>query len=221
VVDDAERTLDEHNLERPHITGNSLGGWVALELARRGRARSVCALSPAGFWTAGTADQTDSVRKLRRTILSARLGRLLPMSVLLRAPVVRRLVLRDVAEHGDQLSAPQVIEAVKDLLGCAIADDIFGSDEEIAPLDPSPWPITLAWSSQDRILPPGVNGAVARARVPEATFLLLTGCGHVPMIDDPAAVAETILRSVTTRRTEQPARRMVAGARFVEKRGLP
>jgi pimeloyl-ACP methyl ester carboxylesterase len=36
-------------VERPHVAGNSLGGAVALELGRMGAARSVCALSPAGF----------------------------------------------------------------------------------------------------------------------------------------------------------------------------
>jgi len=41
------------------------------------------------------------------------------------------------------------------------------------------------------------------------------------MIDDPAAVAETILRSVAPHRTGQPSRRIVGEARFVEKRGLP
>ena len=153
VVDDAERTLDEHG-----------------------------------------------VRKIRRTIFTARVGRLLPMPVLLRSPIVRRLVLRDVAEHGDQLSSPQVVEAVDDLPACAVVDDIFSSDEEIAPLDPSPCPVTLAWSSRDRIVPPAVNGAIARARVPEARFVLLAGCGHVPMIDDPVAVAETILRTAATPR---------------------
>ena len=35
--------------DRAHIAGNSLGGWVALELARRGRARTVTAISPAGL----------------------------------------------------------------------------------------------------------------------------------------------------------------------------
>jgi pimeloyl-ACP methyl ester carboxylesterase len=53
MVDAAERYLDEHGLARPHLAGNSLGGWVAIELARRGRAASVCAFSPAGF--CGTA----------------------------------------------------------------------------------------------------------------------------------------------------------------------
>src|SRR3954471_1570799 len=41
--------IDELGIERPVIGGTSLGGWVALELAKRERARAVVALSPAGF----------------------------------------------------------------------------------------------------------------------------------------------------------------------------
>src|ERR1700754_307506 len=42
VVDAAEHYLDDHRLERPHLAGNSAGGFVAVELARRGRATTVC-----------------------------------------------------------------------------------------------------------------------------------------------------------------------------------
>src|SRR4051794_37523494 len=41
--------LDSLGIERPVIGGNSLGGWIALELAARGRARAVVGVSPAGF----------------------------------------------------------------------------------------------------------------------------------------------------------------------------
>src|SRR4051794_25539028 len=168
LVDDVERALDERALERPHIAGNSLGGWMAIELARRGRARTVCALSPAGSWTAGTAEQTVGARKIRRGILRARLGRALPMGLLMRSAVVRRLVLRDVAVHGHRLTAAEAIESTRDLLACAVADDVLSTKEEIAPLDPVPCPITLAWASDDALLPVEVNGAVARRRLPQA-----------------------------------------------------
>ena len=37
-------------MPRAHLVGNSLGGYVALRLAQRGRAASVVALAPAGGW---------------------------------------------------------------------------------------------------------------------------------------------------------------------------
>ncbi len=46
--------LDELGLERPHVAGNSLGGWLALELAKRDRVASATALSPAASPTAPT-----------------------------------------------------------------------------------------------------------------------------------------------------------------------
>jgi pimeloyl-ACP methyl ester carboxylesterase len=195
LVDEAERELDARGLERPHIAGNSLGGWMAIELARRGRARSVCALSPAGSWTAGTAEQTSGVRKIRRSIRMAQLGRALPMSLLMRSAYVRRLVLRDVAEHGERLTPAQTAEATRDLLECIVAEDILPTEDQIQPLDPLPCPITLAWSGEDKLLPAEINGAVARERLPQARFVVLPGTGHIPMIDDPENVARTILEA--------------------------
>jgi pimeloyl-ACP methyl ester carboxylesterase len=195
LVDDAAIMLDARGLQRPHIAGNSLGGWMAIELARRGRARTVCALSPAGTWTAGTEEQKRGVRKIRRAIRMARLGRAHPMPLLLRSAGVRRLVLRDVAQHGDRLTAAQAVQSTRDLLDCAVAEDVLSTDEEIAPLDPLPCPITLAWASDDALLPAAVNGAVARARLPRARFVVLARTGHVPMIDDPEGVARAILQT--------------------------
>ena len=195
LVDAAERALDERRVGQAHVAGNSLGGWMAIELARRGRALTACALSPAGSWTAGSVEQTAGVRKIRRAILSARLSGPLPMSLLLRSALVRRLTFRDFARHGDRLTAAQVAEATRDLLDCAVADDVLSTSEEIAPLDPLPCPVTLAWSGDDAVLPVAVNGAVARARLPQARFVVLGGVGHVPMIDDPEQVAGTILET--------------------------
>jgi pimeloyl-ACP methyl ester carboxylesterase len=195
LVDDVERALDARGLERPHIAGNSLGGWMAIELARRGRARTVCAFSPAGSWTAGTAEQTAGVRKIRTAVRLARLSRPLPMALLMRSPAVRRLTLRDVARHGDRLTPAQAVEITRDLLACTVLDDLLRTGEEIAPLDPLPCPIALTWSGDDAILPVAVNGAVARARLPRAAFEVLPGVGHVPMIDEPASVAQAILRT--------------------------
>jgi len=49
IADAVERTLDAEEVGRVHVLGNSLGARVALELARRGRARSVVAIAPSGL----------------------------------------------------------------------------------------------------------------------------------------------------------------------------
>ncbi|AEF41471.1 alpha/beta fold hydrolase [Hoyosella subflava] len=191
LVDAAERMLDESELERPHLAGNSLGGWMAIELARRGRAASVCALSPAGFWDAGSHSQADGVARLRREVALSRFTR--PVAPLfLKSAKVRRLAMRDIAERADRLTADEALAAVDDLLGCAVTTDLLGTRESVAPLDPLPCPVTLAWAEHDAIFPPAVNGAIARERLPGATFHVLPVVGHVPMIDDPKLVAKTI-----------------------------
>ena len=53
LADGVERAMDEAGIATAHIVGNSLGGYIALQLAARGRAESVVALAPAGGWAPG------------------------------------------------------------------------------------------------------------------------------------------------------------------------
>ena len=62
-----ERVMDEAGVERAHIVGNSLGGYLALVLAARGRAGSVVALAPAGG-----ADHTETLAMQERGVLLVR-----------------------------------------------------------------------------------------------------------------------------------------------------
>lgn len=54
-------------VERPHVAGNSLGGLLALEMARGGLVRSVTALSPAGFWSPGERRYAFTALRAMRT----------------------------------------------------------------------------------------------------------------------------------------------------------
>jgi pimeloyl-ACP methyl ester carboxylesterase len=188
VIDDAERSLDQLGLQTAHFAGNSLGGWVALELARRGRARSVCALSPAGVWA--SSRPSAATRKLQAVVRKTRMTRaILPW--LAKVPAVRTFALRENAVHGERVSADELVALADDLLGCGVRDDLFGTDEALAPLR-TRCPITLAWSAQDRVFPPEQHVGYARALMPEAKLIVLEQLGHVPMMDDPARVAQVI-----------------------------
>lgn len=188
-ADGVERAMDRAGFEHAHLAGNSLGGWTAVELARRGRALSVVALSPAGGWVppdhklARFFSGSDHQLRLIRPVLP----------VAMRSALLRRLAFRRIAEHSDQLSRDEILAAIDGILGCAVEDMLPLVEtcvEESA--DPGV-PVLIAWGERDRLLPEkGYAGAWRRA-APYATWRVLPGVGHVPMIDDPAAVARTIL----------------------------
>jgi pimeloyl-ACP methyl ester carboxylesterase len=66
IVDALEAALDAAAWEAPAIAGNSLGGFIALKLAERGRARSVVALTPAGGRVPGDPAIDDLLAHLIR-----------------------------------------------------------------------------------------------------------------------------------------------------------
>lgn len=78
---------------------------------------------------------------------------------------------------------------------CPFIDE-YSPGEQVEPLDPLPCPVTLAWPQFDRLIPAERYGKIARERLPGATWVLLPGVGHAPMIDNPDLVARTIM-SVT------------------------
>jgi len=193
LVDDLERLLDELGLSKAHLAGNSLGGWVALELARRGRALTVCALSPAGAW----GSQTDA-QPVRATLKKAihdvqRSRRIAPLVA--RSRHIRRFALRNSALHGERVSPTEFLSLIDDVIGCQISGDLLASDARQTPLDPAPCPITLAWSAEDRIFPLAAYRSHACELIPGADFIVLDDVGHIPMLDDPRLVAQTILSS--------------------------
>ncbi|HEX8630464.1 MAG TPA: alpha/beta fold hydrolase, partial [Catenuloplanes sp.] len=159
--------LDALGLARPHLAGSSLGGGVALELGRRGRARSVTAFAPVGFWG-------PPGRRWCRWVL----GRARAASVVL-APVLPRLVATRAGRvalcgtfyaRPGRLSPADCLGAAGALAGApgfAAARDALPDGSE--PGDASAWdprpdgsrpadalaglPVTIAWGTRDLVLP--------------------------------------------------------------------
>jgi pimeloyl-ACP methyl ester carboxylesterase len=192
VVDQLCAQFDEAGIETAHLVGNSLGGWVALELARRGRARSVTAFSPAGAWrTRRDFERLVALFHTTHTVLGNPL-----LGPLVRNRALQWLGLTTVASHPARIPAEDVREMIADMLGCAIFDEMFrapGAAAGLAPFDVAHCPVRIAWARRDRVISYRRFGRPMRELVPGAEFSLLPGVGHLPMYDDPRLVARTVL----------------------------
>lgn len=178
-------------LERPHVAGNSLGGLIALELGRRDLVRSVTALSPAGFWTQGERRYAFGVLRAMR---GAALTMPMPLIEQLSKSASGRTALTSTiyARPGRRSPGAVVSETVA-LREATGFHETLEAGLSVAFTDDVPdVPVTVAWGTKDRLLLRR-QGIRAKRTIPGARLVRLPGCGHVPMNDDPAAVARVVL----------------------------
>jgi pimeloyl-ACP methyl ester carboxylesterase len=185
--------LDELGLANAHVAGNSSGGWVALELGKMGRARTVTALSPAGLW------KRTAPLHIRAGMRQARLNAKVVRQLLPNAPrtrLGRAFAASQVSGHPFRVPyqpARDSVHAMAEAPGFretlrALEKERFTGGSEITV------PVTVAFGTRDRVLLPGV--ARHRDELPAQTrWVRLRGCGHVPMVDDPDATADLLLRA--------------------------
>jgi pimeloyl-ACP methyl ester carboxylesterase len=187
--------LDELGLERPHVAGNSLGGWISLELAKQGRVRSATALSPAGFQNGAEAVFQRS--SLTLAVAAARLITRRPrMQRLLGSNAGRKLAFGQLVAHPELIPFDDALATVRALALApwfdetlpAINEDRFSGGERIEV------PVVIAWGEHDRLLLAHQGRRAVRA-IPRAALITLWECGHVPTYDDPQQVATVLLEA--------------------------
>ncbi len=169
-------------VERPHVAGNSLGGWIALELARAGRARSVTAIAPAGLWREPLVPKRSSARRVARALLPT-------MPLLLRSERGRRAALGGTMAHPERIPPPVALAFVRAYARAPGFEAVNAGMRagRITALAEIGVPLTFAWCEHDRLV------RRPRALPAGAREFLLGGCGHMPTWDDPARVAEVLL----------------------------
>jgi pimeloyl-ACP methyl ester carboxylesterase len=179
--------LDDMGVARAHVAGNSLGGWVALELAKAGRALSVAGLCTAGLWSDPLGPRPGrDVRELGRKLLPV-------LPTMLRTAKGRKVVLGGSVAHPERVppeAAERLVRSYLTSSGYESADEamrtaVFSGFEQIRV------PVTLAWGDLDRIV------RRPRQTLPEWRTIMLHGCGHIPTWDAPDQVARTLLLAST------------------------
>lgn len=193
LADAIAALLDELGVDSAHVAGNSLGGWIALELARRNRARSVTVFSPGGAWRSNVRYATMAVAMDVGLTLIDALGDRVERVAL--SPRGRRLFGRLACEHPERLNPEEFLADIRALRSTPVLKNLMHAlrATPIRPMPSPTCPIRIVWARRDRVVPFRHFGEPLLDRLPTAELVVIDGVGHVPMIDRPRLVAKLIL----------------------------
>jgi pimeloyl-ACP methyl ester carboxylesterase len=196
ATDHFESLLDGLGVGTAHLAGNSLGGALALELAKRGRARSVVAISPGGGWEEHDTREVERIIRLfKRTQRSAR-ATVKHHETLLARPGFRKVGMRDIMARGHLVPAEEAVLLTRSSIRCAVVQDVFRTMRDgtgrVVDLDRVKVPTLIAWGEKDRLLPMDRHASRFRDEIPGVQFRVMRGLGHTPMWDDAGQIAELI-----------------------------
>jgi pimeloyl-ACP methyl ester carboxylesterase len=201
LADAVERQMLGAGFDSAHLAGNSLGGWISLELARRGRARTVTAISPAGLQHAREKDWGAGILRGMRWLA----GHLPAPEPLLRNPFTRSLLAGPSVARPWRYDPDLLIEATELFANnpgfpATLPHTFHAQPRGLTTLDV---PVLILWGDLDLILLPRQGRRFERL-IPGAELRYVRAAGHVPMTDVPELLADAITEFALERRA-QPA----------------
>lgn len=196
LADEVARAMDAAGFDTAHIVGNSLGGYVSLQLAARGRARTVVALAPAGGWQEDDDTERETMayfKQLQPLVLAAAPH----ADAIMATDTGRRNATRFVATNYEHIPAELLAHQLRGAAACTRMLEMLDFREEQAfTLDAEAidCPVRVVWGTDDRILPwPAAAIRFREEWLPGADWVELEGVGHCPQLDVPQQTAQLIL----------------------------
>ncbi|PAY22312.1 alpha/beta hydrolase [Dietzia natronolimnaea] len=194
LADSVARFIDELGLDGVSTAGQSMGGRIVLELARRGVGGDTVALDPGGFWSDRELALFSATLRPSIALVNAVRGAL---PVLLGNPVSRSALLAQLSVRPWALSAQTVLPDVAGLAdapatGAAMDALTKGPKQQGAPAGSVPGRVTIGWGRRDLVTLPAQAHRAARA-FPDATLHWFDRCGHFPQWDAPQEAIRLIL----------------------------
>jgi len=207
LADDVERRLDALGWETAHIVGNSLGGWVAFELERRGRARTLTGIAPAGGWRHFTPAKFEIVGKFLAG-MPIWLFTLAFGERVLKLPFTRYLAHLPVSATPEGLSDDDLRDIIDDVSHCPAYYQLLVKSltlPGLLELAEGTTPTHLVICEKDRVLPHPRFTRHFTTQLPKDTEIThLDGVGHIPMYEAPRRVADLIVGFVDRYATPPP-----------------
>jgi pimeloyl-ACP methyl ester carboxylesterase len=207
ITDAVERTLDGADVGRVHVLGNSLGARVAIELARRGRARSVVSIAPSGLnvWPERVFQGTGmAVARLVGRSVSPLIGPL-ARSSMGRTALMLPLKARPWATSEEEgLGLREGFADSRDYWRMLLWGLLLDVPRGLGHID---CPVLLVQGTADWI----AMGQTVRylPLVPRARFRPLLAAGHAPQSDRPGTIVELVERTAREADAADPPVRIV------------
>jgi pimeloyl-ACP methyl ester carboxylesterase len=195
LADHVERQMDELGWKTAHIVGNSLGGWVAFELERRGRARSVTGIAPAGGWTRWSPAKFEVIGKFLLGIPLLVFAYLFGPRVL-QLPFSRPLATYALSASPEGVSERKLSGIIDDVAHCPAYLQLLVKAlllHGLRELALNAVPAHLVVCEKDRVIPAPRFSRHFTDHLPEGHRVTkLDGVGHVPMFEAPERITEVI-----------------------------
>jgi len=199
LADAVERQLDTLGWSTAHIVGNSLGGWVAFELERRGRARTITAIAPAGGWRHYSPAKFEIVGKFLAGAPVYVAVKLFGAHIL-KLPFSRWLAHFPISASPENLSETDLLDIIDDVQHCPAYYQLLVKSlllPGLMDLGETCVPTHLVICEKDRVLPHPRYTRSFTESIPEITQVTqLDGVGHIPMFEAPERIADLIVSFV-------------------------
>ena len=195
LADAVERAMDEAGFEDVHLVGNSLGGYVALQLARRGRASSLVLMAPAGGWAHGDDSYRQTLEQFKQTQQLVK-GAVPYVDQMVASVEGRRTATQFITTNFEHIPAELIAHQVLGVASCEAVEplgDLALSEGWSVSAEGVSCPVRVVWGTEDRILEYPKTTVRYREELPEADWVTLDGIGHCPQLDVPAQAAQLIL----------------------------
>ncbi|MGC9325207.1 MAG: alpha/beta fold hydrolase [Desulfomonilia bacterium] len=177
------KAVDELGLEKFHLAGNSMGGWISMYYTSENpdRVLTLCLIDPAGVNSPVQSDLQKSLEQGHHVLVPTT-GEEFETTlefVFHRKPFmpwpIRPVVARKMIQRAE--------------ISRKIWNDYKGGAREATYLLPTlEIPVYLIWGDRDRIT--HVSAAeVYAAHIPHLEVVIMKDCGHVPMLERPKETA--------------------------------
>ena len=194
LTDSVAEFVREQGLDGVATAGQSMGGRIVLELARRGVGGDTVSLDPGGFWSDRELLFFSATLRPSIALVRALRGAL---PTLLGSPAGRTLLLAQLSARPWALDPETVLPDVRGLADAPSTDAAMdaltkGPKQQGAPAGTAPGRVTIGWGRRDLVTLPS-QAARAAELYPDAVLHWFDGCGHFPQWDAPRDAARLVL----------------------------